>query len=180
MYPPIYLIIAAVILVLERLYLFFTMAQDHKRQEAERQALLLKIADQEEEIINLDRKNEELEYQLAVTEVDRDCAWNRLSDLEYLVREEVVEEELSTIAKEDARGSDSSEPALLSDQEQQDLNDLLFEAACAGVRGDALDNLYSEKYPNVVGNGHPSVCLCPSCAPGEYDDEMFQNDQQNS
>jgi hypothetical protein len=24
-------------------------------------------------------------------------------------------------------------------------------------------------YPNVIGNGHPDVCLCYACAPGEYD-----------
>lgn len=28
----------------------------------------------------------------------------------------------------------------------------------------------SQLYPWVVGNGHPSVCLCRACAPGEYMD----------
>lgn len=103
MYPPIYFIIAAVLLVLERLYLFFTIVQDKKRREADHQVLLLKIAVQEEEIVNLVCENEELEYQLAVIEVDRDCAWNRLTDLEYQGGTEIVEEYLPTVAKEDAR-----------------------------------------------------------------------------
>ena len=103
MYPPIYFIIAAALLVLERLYLFFAMTQGKKRQEADRQALLLKIAVQEEEIVKLVCENEELKYQLAVTEVDRDCTLTRLMDLEYQGATEIVEEDLPAIAKEDAR-----------------------------------------------------------------------------
>lgn len=103
MYPPIYLVIAAVLLVLERLCLIFTMAQDNKRRVTDLQALLLKIANQEEEIANLVRENEELEYQLTVAEFDRDRAWNRLMDLEYQGVTEMVEDDLLIIAKEDAR-----------------------------------------------------------------------------
>jgi hypothetical protein len=35
---------------------------------------------------------------------------------------------------------------------------------------DRMDEEMARFYPNVVGNGHPDVCLCPACAPGEYAD----------
>lgn len=48
----------------------------------------------------------------------------------------------------------NSEKSLLQ-QEQELLN--------AGWSEDELARLY----PNIVGNGHPSVCLCPACDPDE-------------
>lgn len=33
---------------------------------------------------------------------------------------------------------------------------------------DEIDEVMARFYPNVIGNGHPDVCLCPACAPGEY------------
>ncbi len=36
---------------------------------------------------------------------------------------------------------------------------------------DQIDEAMARFYPNVVGNGHQDVCLCPACAPGEYDHE---------
>lgn len=39
------------------------------------------------------------------------------------------------------------------------------------LTGDQLDEAMARLYPNVVGNGHPSICMCRACAPGEYYDE---------
>lgn len=41
------------------------------------------------------------------------------------------------------------------------------------IEQELLDAGHSEEslsrlYPNIVGNGHPDVCLCPECAPDEY------------
>jgi hypothetical protein len=48
----------------------------------------------------------------------------------------------------------------LLEQEQELLN--------RGYKEDDLTRLY----PNVIGNGHPNVCLCSECAPNEngYDE----------
>ena len=49
------------------------------------------------------------------------------------------------------------------------------ELVAAHVTPDQFDQETGRLYPNVMGNGHPDVCMCPSCAPGEYavpDEEM--------
>lgn len=75
-----------------------------------------------------------------------------------------------------ALNSPYSLPAIDAGEPAQDLGE--GGKSCLQIEQELLDNgivgsedELSRFYPNIVGNGHSSVCLCPQCAPDEYESE---------
>lgn len=63
----------------------------------------------------------------------------------------------------------AGDATLAAKLEAQARADYAQELLAARVTSDEFDREMARLYPNVIGNGHPDVCLCPFCAPGEYE-----------
>jgi hypothetical protein len=55
----------------------------------------------------------------------------------------------------------------MSPEEEQRIADYEQEISIS-IPYDKIDEEMARFYPNLIGNGHPDVCLCPQCAPNEY------------